>query len=196
VQSLPECLDPGGGVRDIVDQTGPEEMNIGKPRNSIWKLALIAGCVIILDQVTKLIIIKTLPLYDKITVIPGVFDIVHYLNPGGAFGLLAGVSSNFRHLFFIVVAILALGLVFYFYRSTPVTHRFLSVAFSMIFGGAVGNLIDRFRFGRVVDFLDFYVKNWHWPAFNVADSAITVGIGIFIFHLLFGKMPDEMISKK
>lgn len=171
------------------------EIEIGKPRNSIWKLALIAGFVIILDQLTKLIIIKTLPLYDEVVAIPGVFNIVHILNPGGAFGFLAGVDSNLRHLFFIVVSVLALGLVFYFYKTTPVTHRFLSAAFALIFGGAVGNLIDRFRFGQVVDFLDFYVNTWHWPAFNVADSAITVGITIFIFHLLFGKMPDEMIGK-
>ena len=182
-------------MTDAVDQSGIMEMKNGKKRNSIWKLALIAGCVIILDQVTKLIIIKTLPLYDEVAVIPGVFNIVHILNPGGAFGLLAGVDSSLRHLFFTVVSVLALGLVFYFYKSTPATYRFLSAAFALIFGGAIGNLIDRFRFGQVVDFLDFYVNTWHWPAFNVADSAITVGIGIFVFHLLFGKMPDEMIGK-
>lgn len=182
-------------MTDTDDRPGTMERKTGKPRSSILKLALIAGCVVILDQVSKLIIIKVLPLYDEVVVIPGFFNVVHFLNPGGAFGFLAGVSSGFRHLFFIVVAVLALGLVFYLYKSTPVTHRSLSTAFALIFGGAVGNLIDRFRFGRVVDFLDFYVNSWHWPAFNAADSAITVGIGIFIFHLLFGKMPDEMIGK-
>ena len=182
-------------MTDTVGQTGSGEIKIEKSRNGTLKLALIAGFVIILDQISKLIIIKTLPLFDEVVVIPGLFNIVHYLNPGGAFGFLSGVDNNLRHLFFIVVAILALGLVFYLYKSTPVTHRFLSVAFALIFGGAVGNLIDRFRAGKVVDFLDFYVNNWHWPAFNVADSAITVGITIFIFHLLFGKMPQEMIGK-
>ena len=182
-------------MTDSVDQQGAVEMKTGKPRNGLLKLALIAGCVIILDQITKLIILKVLPLYDEVVVIPGLFNIVHYLNPGGAFGFLSGVDNNLRHLFFIVVAIIALGLVFYLYKSTPVTHRFLSAAFALIFGGAIGNLIDRFRFGRVVDFLDFYVNSWHWPAFNVADSAITVGITIFIFHLLFGKMPEEMMGK-
>jgi signal peptidase II len=195
VLPLPDYLDPGGRMTDTVDKPGIIEMKIEKPRNSTLKLALIAGFVIALDQITKLIIIKTLPLYDEVVVIPGVFNIVHFLNPGGAFGFLAGFDSSLRHLFFIVISVLALGLVFYFYKSTPVTHRFLSVAFALILGGAMGNLIDRLRFGRVVDFLDFYVNSWHWPAFNVADSAITVGIGIFIFHLLFGKMPDEMIGK-
>jgi signal peptidase II len=195
VQPLPECPGGGGGMTDTVDHSGPAETNIGKPRNGILKLGLIAGCVIILDQISKMIIVKTLPLYDEVTIIPGLFNIVHYLNPGGAFGFLSGIGDNLRHMFFIVVAILALGLVFYLYKSTPVTYRFLSAAFALIFGGAVGNLIDRFRFGQVVDFLDFYVSSWHWPAFNVADSAITVGIAVFIFHLLFNKMPEEMIGK-
>jgi signal peptidase II len=65
----------------------------------------------------------------------------------------------------------------------------LATGFAMIFGGAIGNLVDRIRFGKVVDFLDFYIGNLHWPAFNVADSAVSVGIAIFIFHLLFKKMP-------
>jgi signal peptidase II len=174
------------------EQKGTMGKGYGESRNSILKLVLIAACVIILDQITKLIIIKTLPLYDEVVVIPGFFNIVHFLNPGGAFGFLAGVNSHIRHLFFIVIAVAALGLVFYLYKSTPATHRFLSAAFALIFGGALGNLVDRFRFGQVVDFLDFYVNSWHWPAFNVADSAITVGICIFIFHLVFGKMPDKM----
>jgi signal peptidase II len=160
------------------------------------KLIGIAGLVVILDQVTKLMIVRALALYDEVEVIPGFFSIVHYHNPGGAFGLFAGANSVVRHFFFLFVSVLALGLVFYFYRSTPRRHRFLSAAFAMIFGGAIGNLLDRFRLGMVVDFLDVYVNGWHWPAFNVADSAITIGIGIFVFHLIFGKMPDDLVGKK
>jgi signal peptidase II len=78
----------------------------------------------------------------------------------------------------------------WFYFKTPPTHPYLAGAFGMIFGGAVGNLIDRVRFGTVTDFLDFYVGNLHWPAFNIADSAITIGIGIFLLHLLLKKMPE------
>lgn len=158
-------------------------------------LLIITGIVIVLDQVTKLIIYNGLPLYDEIVVVKGFFSIVHYHNPGGAFGIFAQTENGFRHVFFIVVSLLALGLVFYFYRSTPKSYRFLSTGFAMIFGGAIGNMVDRFRLGEVIDFLDFYVKGWHWPAFNVADSAITIGIGIFVFHLLFGKMPDEIMGK-
>jgi signal peptidase II len=91
---------------------------------------------------------------------------------------------------FVAAALLAIGLILYYYAHTPDTHRFLSLALALVLGGAVGNLIDRFRFGKVVDFLDVYVRGLHWPAFNVADSAITVGIFIFIYHLLFKKMPD------
>jgi signal peptidase II len=82
-----------------------------------------------------------------------------------------------------------MGLIVYFYHQTPRSHPYLSAALAMIFGGAVGNLIDRLRFGEVVDFLDVHLGAYHWPAFNVADSAITVGIAIFILHVVLGKMP-------
>jgi signal peptidase II len=166
-----------------------------KESGSILRLIVIAVLVVAADQATKIIIYHGVPLWDEIVVVPGFFNIVHYHNPGGAFGVFAGTENGFRHVFFLVVSILALGLVFYFYRSTPRTHRFLSTGFALIFGGAIGNLTDRFWLGQVIDFLDVYVKGWHWPAFNVADSAITTGIGIFVFHLLFGKMPDEIMGK-
>lgn len=163
--------------------------------SSLLGLLITAGIVLVVDQATKFFIYHAMPLYDEITVVPGFFSIVHYHNPGGAFGIFSGTENAFRHVFFLVVSILALGLVLYFYRSTPKTHRFLSTGFALIFGGAVGNLVDRFHLGQVIDFLDVYVNGWHWPAFNIADSAISVGIGIFVFHLLFGKMPDEIIGK-
>ena len=153
------------------------------------KLAVISGLVVILDQVTKILIFKTLPLYHSITIIPGFFNITHIHNPGGAFGFMAHQDSNFRNFLFILLASVAVGIIFYFYKNTNRTHPFLASGFALILGGAIGNLIDRIRFGTVVDFLDFYVRNYHWPAFNVADSAITVGVTIFIFHLLFRKMP-------
>jgi signal peptidase II len=166
-----------------------------KDGGSILRLMIIAVLVVAVDQATKLIIYHGVPLWGEINVVTGFFNIVHYHNPGGAFGIFAGAESGIRHVFFLVVSIMALGLVFYFYRSTPKTHRFLQAAFALIFGGAIGNLTDRFWLGKVIDFLDVYVNGWHWPAFNVADSAISIGIGIFVFHLLFGKMPDEIMGK-
>jgi signal peptidase II len=153
------------------------------------KLAVISGLVIILDQITKILILKNLPLYHSIAIIPGFFNITHIHNPGGAFGFMAHQDSSLRNFLFLFLASFAVCFIFYFYKNTYRTHPFLASGFALIFGGAIGNLIDRIRFGKVVDFLDFYIRNYHWPAFNVADSAITIGITIFIFHLLFKKMP-------
>ena len=154
------------------------------------KLLLIAGAVVLLDQFTKILVVRSLPLYHSMAVIPGFFDLTHVQNPGGAFGFLAGSDSRLRAVVFLFVSLVAVGLILWFYFKSPSTHPWLSGAFAMIFGGAVGNLIDRLRFGKVTDFLDFYVGRLHWPAFNVADSAITVGIGIFLLHLAFKKMPE------
>ena len=152
------------------------------------KLAVISGLVIILDQVTKILILKNLPLYHSVAIIPGLFNITHIHNPGGAFGFLAHQDSSLRNFLFIVLSSLAVCFIFYFYKTTNRTHPFLASGFALILGGAIGNLVDRIRFGKVVDFLDFYIRNYHWPAFNVADSAITVGVAVFIFHLLFKKI--------
>ena len=155
-----------------------------------WRLIVVVSLVVGLDQITKMIILDTVPLYSRIAVIPGFFNITHIHNPGGAFGFLAQFSAQLRQVLFVAAAILAIGLILYFYVHTPDTHRFLSLALALVFGGAVGNLIDRFRFGKVIDFLDVYIRDLHWPAFNVADSAITVGIVIFVYHLVFKKMPE------
>jgi signal peptidase II len=158
--------------------------------NKYYKLLLIAGSIILIDQVTKALVLKELPLYHSVTVIQGFFDLTHIQNPGGAFGFLAGQSPFIRKIFFLCISSVVAVLIFFLYRNTPPTHGFLASAFALIFGGAIGNLIDRFRFGQVVDFLDFYAGQYHWPAFNVADSAITVGIVILGFHLLFKQMPN------
>lgn len=154
------------------------------------RLFIIAGLVLIFDQITKAIVMGTMPLYDSIEVIPGFFRLTHIQNPGGAFGFLARHSAGMRLVVFILLSSLAVCLIFYFYRRTPRSHPLLASALALIMGGAVGNLIDRIRFEQVVDFLDFYIGKYHWPAFNVADSAISVGIGIFIYHLVFNKMPE------
>ncbi len=159
--------------------------------NKYIRLVVVAGLVVLADQITKALIIKYLPLHKSITVIGGFFDITHILNPGGAFGLMANMSMVVRTVVFLFISSLAVGLILYFYIKTPPGFPFLAMGFALIFGGAIGNLIDRIRWGVVVDFLDFYIGKYHWPAFNVADSAITVGIFIFIYHLLLKKMPEE-----
>jgi signal peptidase II len=158
-------------------------------QNKYIKLVVIAGAVILLDQFTKGLILRYLPFNNNISVINGFFNITHIHNPGGAFGLMANLSPKLRGIIFLFISSLAVGLIFYFYNKTPEQYPWLAAAFALIFGGAIGNLIDRIRFGIVIDFFDFYAGNLHWPAFNIADSAISIGIGIFLYHLIFKKMP-------
>ena len=159
-------------------------------RNKYIRLVVIGGIIVIIDQLTKFFIVNYLPLHDTVPVVSGLFNIIHIKNPGGAFGLLANLTPGMRTFIFLFISSLAVGLILYFYLKTPVNQSWLAAGFALIFGGAIGNLIDRIRFGVVTDFLDFYISKYHWPAFNVADSAITAGIGIFVFHLLFKKIPD------
>ena len=160
-------------------------------QNKYLRLAIIAGLVVLADQFTKALILKNLPLHHSIPIITGIFDITHVRNPGGAFGLLAGMGAVGRTIVFLFISSLAVGLILYFYIKTPIHYGFLAAGFALIFGGAIGNLIDRIRYGAVIDFLDFYIGRHHWPAFNIADSAISVGIFIFLYHLVFKKMPEE-----
>ncbi len=156
-----------------------------------WQwLATIAGAVVILDQLSKAVVRHSLPLYRPVRVIEGFFSLTHIENPGGAFGFLAGHVSGLQRLFFLVGTLAAVWVLVYLYRKIPAGHLWLATALSLILGGAIGNLIDRLRFGKVTDFLDFFVGQHHWPAFNVADSAVTVGGLIFVYHLLFRKMPE------
>lgn len=158
---------------------------------NIWaRLVVISGFVVIFDQASKYIIKINLSLYDNIIVIKNFFNITHILNPGGAFGLFASSSPEIRKFIFLFVSTLVALLIVWFYKKSAVNYVFLSYGLALIFGGATGNLIDRFIYGSVVDFLDFYVGSLHWPAFNIADSAISVGMGILVYHIIFKKIPD------
>ena len=119
------------------------------------------------------------------TAIPILFAIVHVLNPGAAFGLLAARSSAFRNPFFVSISILAIGFIIYYYRHRGLKdHSLASTALSLILGGALGNLVDRLRLGMVIDFLVVHYFQYHWPAFNVADSAITIGVSLMLLELI------------
>jgi len=145
---------------------------------------LIALGIILLDRATKLVIIQTLRLGQGIPVIPGFFDIVFVLNPGAAFGFLATLSEEVRNPLFILISILAVVLIVFYHTRYLRSHRLVSVALGLVLGGAVGNLIDRLYYGMVVDFLDVHAGPYHWPAFNVSDSAISVGVGLMILDML------------
>lgn len=159
--------------------------------NQKWRrLAGIAGAIVILDQLSKAVVRFSLPLYQEVPVFPGFFSLTHIENPGGAFGFLAGHPSILQRLFFLIGTLVAIGLLIYLYKKIPASYSILTAGLALIMGGALGNLIDRLRFGKVTDFFDFFIGRMHWPAFNIADSAVTVGSIIFIYYLIFRKIPD------
>jgi signal peptidase II len=139
----------------------------------------LAGAIIALDQWTKLMIYTKFALGESITVLENYFNITFVRNFGAAFGFLANSHPEFRTYFFLAIPPLAMLLVLGILRGVPMKDRLQTIALSLIFGGAIGNYIDRLRFGFVVDFLDFHYQNrWSWPAFNIADMAIVCGIAI------------------
>ncbi|MBW2470525.1 MAG: lipoprotein signal peptidase [Deltaproteobacteria bacterium] len=150
----------------------------------------VAAAVIIVDQVTKLWIMTVFALHEQLTVIPGFFNLVYVTNTGAAFGFLAGDKTWLRQFFFVTVSIVALVVIALAYNHLKKQSRIFVYSLGLIAGGAVGNLIDRLRFGSVVDFLDFYLGSYHWPAFNAADSAITVGVGLFLLGTLLQHMKE------
>lgn len=143
----------------------------------------LSGIVTIIDQLSKMWIVKNLALNEKINVLPGIFDITFVTNTGAAFGIFSGAES-WRKTFFLSVTLAAMVFIIYFYKHSRNATPFLLFGTSLIFGGALGNLIDRIRYSLVIDFLDFYINKWHWPAFNIADSAITVGAILLAIHFL------------
>jgi signal peptidase II len=153
------------------------------PRRYLF-LAAVAGTVFVLDQITKAAIQQTMHLHESIPIIARLFSLTYIRNPGAAFGLFAEQGNGLRIAFFAtisVVAILFLGTLFV---KTPKEARLGRLSIAMVMGGAMGNLVDRLRYGEVVDFLDFYIGSYHWPAFNVADSSISVGVALMIWYFI------------
>ena len=145
-------------------------------------LCIVATIVLLLDQATKILIDRTMGLHTSITVVQNFFHITYIRNKGAAFGILA--DSSFRLPFFICVSIVAIVVILGIFRKLRPDQGFNAVALSLVFSGAFGNLIDRVRLGEVIDFLDFHWYQHHWPAFNVADSAICVGVFLLAIDIL------------
>jgi signal peptidase II len=132
--------------------------------------------VVLFDQVSKGMVAERIPLHSSVTVIQGLFDLTHVRNSGAAFGLFAGIDSPLRTVLLNTVAFVVFFAVLVYAWRTSVDSTRLQIGLALILGGAVGNLVDRVRAGSVTDFLDFYLGSHRWPAFNVADSAITIGV--------------------
>jgi signal peptidase II len=147
-------------------------------------IAALAALIFVTDHVTKYFALRHLRLGVPVPVVDGLFALTLVMNPGLAFGMLGGIPESLRWM----VGVLSLGalilLAVLAARVLPTGGPWARVALGLIFGGAAGNLVDRVRFGAVVDFLDFYWRDYHWPAFNVADSAISVGVTLLALRML------------
>jgi signal peptidase II len=137
-------------------------------------LVVVSALVLIIDQVTKLYVDRNMLLHSSITVIDNFFNITYLRNKGAAFGILA--NSSFRLPFFILVSVVAVCVIVVVIKRLREDQTLAAISLSLIFSGALGNLIDRIRLGEVIDFLDAHWYEHHWPAFNIADSAICIGV--------------------
>lgn len=155
--------------------------------NSFSYKLLLLGIILVLgvglDQLTKYWVARTILVHTVIPVIPGFFNLVHVYNRGAAFGLFASWSPEYVRYFFIVTNLTIALVLGNLYWRTSVRYPLFLWSYSLLLSGALGNLVDRIRFGEVLDFLDFYAGRHHWPAFNVADSLICIGAGLLILAM-------------
>jgi len=152
-------------------------------KRKYWILLLVGLGILLADQWTKNLIQQKLFLHQAVEVLPGFFNLVHVRNTGGAFGIFGGEKGGISSFLFVAVSLIAIGIILFLFHKTKEDETMLSLSFSLILSGAIGNLIDRLRYGEVVDFLDFHLSSYHWPAFNIADSAICIGIGLMALEL-------------
>ncbi len=151
-----------------------------KPKYLI--LLAVSAIILLLDQATKLYIDRTMDLHTSITVVQNFFNITYLRNKGAAFSFLANFS--YRLPFFILISVVAVAVILAVFHRLRSDQRFTAVALALIFSGALGNLIDRVRLGEVIDFLDAHWYDLHWPAFNVADSAICIGVAFLAIDMI------------
>ncbi len=149
---------------------------------------LAAGALVVLDQVTKNLVARAVPLYDSVPVIRGFFNITRIHNKGAIFGTFSQTGSRPVFALLTAASLAALAFVVYYFFKTPASDKLMKVALALIMAGAFGNQFDRLVRGYVVDFLDFYIGTAHWPFFNVADSCITIGAGLMLV-VLFRRKP-------
>jgi len=162
--------------------------------NRIWRFSILIISIILLDQFTKGAVQSNLIFGEVVPVINGFFNITHVKNTGAAFGFMAGSSEIIRIILFLIVPVLACAWLAWLIWWVRHQSLLLGIAYSMILAGAIGNLIDRFSMGYVVDFLDFYYDTHHFANFNVADSSITIAAGLLIFDF-FVQMKKEAPTK-
>ena len=156
---------------------------------------MIAVLVVGLDRFTKWLVSQRISLHDSVDVIPGLFRLTHVQNQGAAFGLFAESPSEWKVAMLILFSVAALAVVSALLWKNGNAMNATAIALSLVFGGALGNLWDRVASGRVIDFLDFYIGSHHWPAFNVADSAIVVGALLLLSEIFLALQEEKAISQ-
>lgn len=178
--AAPGWAGPAGGA--AVD--GPEPRVL---RLAWW--AIVA--IVVVDQISKWLIQQNIPVFSSLSIIPGLLDLVHVHNTGVAFGFMNDIEHPWQSAFTTAMALAALAGIFYYATHLGAHERLARFGLSLILGGAIGNLIDRARLGYVVDFVDVYWRDWHFWAFNVADSAISIGAVLIFVDLL---LPHRHVS--
>ncbi|MBU2919005.1 signal peptidase II [Psychrosphaera sp. F3M07] len=158
------------------------------------KFLALSLLLIIADQFSKIWIINNLALYADINVLP-IFDITYVRNYGAAFSFLSD-AGGWQHYFFTGIALVISVLLIYWMYKTPVKQTWLLAAYALILSGAIGNVMDRLNYGYVVDFLHFYYQDWHFPAFNIADMAISLGAGLLILDAIFEQKNSAQSEKQ
>ncbi|HLY91790.1 MAG TPA: signal peptidase II [Candidatus Angelobacter sp.] len=155
---------------------------------------IIAALIVLCDRMTKALVAQKIALSDSVDVIPGVFRLTHVQNQGAAFGLFADSPSEWKVSMLILFSVAALAVVSALLWKNGNALNPTAIALSLVFGGALGNLWDRVASGRVVDFLDFYLGSHHWPAFNIADSAIVVGALLLLSEIFLAPQEEKAVS--
>lgn len=158
------------------------------------RIVVLVAVIVAFDQLTKFIVDHSMPLHHSIPIIEGFFSLTYVRNTGAAFGIFAGSAELFRRPFLILVSVVAIGFIVVMLKRLRDSEKWLVTALAFILGGAIGNLIDRVLYGEVIDFLDCFWGSYHWPAFNVADSFITVGVTITLFILIKAKDRDPFAA--
>ena len=156
---------------------------------------LIAALVVFLDRATKWLVVQKITLHDSVDVVPGLFSLTHVQNQDAAFGLFSDSPSEWKVAMLILFSVVALAVVSALLWKNGNAMNATAVALSLVFGGALGNLWDRVASGRVIDFLDFYMGSHHWPAFNIADSAIVAGALLLLSKIFLAPQEEKVVSQ-
>ena len=164
-------------------------------KNKYVFLFFMSGVLVIMDQYSKLMVSLHIPLNYSVKVVEGFFSLTHIRNSGVAFGLFASQQSEYKALMFVAISTIAIIAILVIFHQTPKEKKMVQMGLVLIFSGAIGNLIDRVLHGEVIDFVDFFINGHHFPAFNIADSCITIGVTLMVIDLFCGEAKSESPAK-